>query len=90
MYNDPEGKFLPSIVCQKGGTFSKADAFPEGDRQRSNIKRNHFLKQEKEISEKGKPLERAGRKATGPKALAAMAARPPIFRNTLKNERRTK
>ena len=32
-----------------------------------------------EISEKGKPSERAGRKAMGPNVFT-MAARPPVFR----------
>ena len=61
--------FFQGIVCQKGGTFSWAEADQSLRGQGATQKRNHFPNKKTKISEKGKPSERMGRKATGPKAF---------------------
>ena len=82
--------FFQGIVCQKGGTFPKPEQFQRLPGEGATQKETNFPNKKTKTSEKGKPSERMGRKATGPKAVAAKAARPPIFRYTLNNERRTK
>ena len=86
--------FLPTICLSERRYLFPSACGPQSAAVAGRQKRINFLKRKAkadclaskrtEISEKGKPRESAGRKATGPKALGrglfAMAARPPIFR----------